>query len=74
MRRGVGVASTAVTADDAELARLEAEARYARDRYALYRAKAYGPGETSDTRMRELARRSEQAEARLQAARRRRQS
>jgi hypothetical protein len=47
------------------LAELEAEARYARERYELYRAKAYGPRLTSAARLRELHRRSEFAEARL---------
>ena len=49
---------------------LEAEARYARERYQLYRAKAYGPRPTSMTRLRELQRIHEGAEARLERARR----
>jgi hypothetical protein len=48
---------------------LEAEARYARERLELYRAKAYGPRPTSATRMRELERAHEGAAARLRAAR-----
>lgn len=47
-----------------------AEARYARERYALYRARMYGGSRpTSLTRLRELERRCEQAEARLRNAR-----
>jgi hypothetical protein len=62
--------------DPAELARanrmadLEAEDRYYRERYALYRAKTYGPRLTSPTRLRELKLASERAEARLRRARR----
>ena len=48
---------------------LEAEARYARERYQLYRAKAYGPRPTSMARLRELQRMHESAEARLRRAR-----
>ena len=48
---------------------LEAEARYARERYDLYRAKTYGPRPTSPTRLRELQRIHEAAEARLRRAR-----
>ena len=36
---------------EAELARLEAEARDHRERLALYRAKAYGPRPTGPTRL-----------------------
>ncbi len=42
-------------------------ARYSRSRRDLYRARTYGPRETSATRMRELERAADQAEARLQA-------
>ena len=49
---------------------LEAEARYARERYQLYRARTYGPRATSMTRLRELQRIHEGAEARLDRARR----
>jgi hypothetical protein len=51
------------------LAELEAEARYARERYELYRARAYGPRLTSARRLRELERKSKFAEARLARAR-----
>jgi hypothetical protein len=47
---------------------LRAKAQYARDRYRLYKAKAYGPRDTSPARLRELQRLYEQAEARLRAA------
>jgi hypothetical protein len=50
---------------------LEAEARYARQRLDLYRAKTYGPRPTSPVRMRELEREAEGAEQRLQRARER---
>jgi hypothetical protein len=47
---------------------LRAQAQYARQRYDLYKAKAYGPRLTSPARLRELQRACEQAEARLRAA------
>jgi hypothetical protein len=50
------------------LADLRAQAQHARQRYQLYKAKAYGPRPTSPARMRELQRAYEQAEARLRAA------
>jgi hypothetical protein len=50
------------------LPELEAEARYARERYELYRAKAYGPRLTSAGRLRDLARKSKLAEGRLNRA------
>jgi hypothetical protein len=51
-----------------DLEQLRAQARHARQRYDLYKAKAYGPRPTSATRMRQLAREAEAAEARLRAA------
>ena len=51
------------------LVELEAEARYARERYRIYRARAYGSRATSPSRLRELEKRSNQAEARLERAR-----
>jgi hypothetical protein len=42
-------------------------ASYARRKRDLYRARTYGPRETSATRMRELERASDQADARLKA-------
>jgi hypothetical protein len=47
---------------------LRAEARYARERLDLYRAKAYGPRATSQGRMRELERAADGAAARLARA------
>ena len=47
---------------------LRARARYARQRFDLYKAKAYGPRPTSPTRYRELEREADAAEARLRAA------
>lgn len=55
---------------DPELARLEAEARYHRDRLALYRARVYASKPTSNARLRELERASAFADARLHSARR----
>lgn len=52
----------------AHMEHLRAEARYARERYQLYKAKALGPRPTSAARLRELQRTYEQAEARLTAA------
>jgi hypothetical protein len=65
-RRG----ASGVTSDSPSIEALEAEARYARERYQLYRAKSYGPRPTSEARLRELQRISEGADARLQRARR----
>jgi hypothetical protein len=53
---------------DEHLEDLRAQARYARQRYELYKAKAYGQRPTSPARMRELERVCEQTEARLAAA------
>jgi hypothetical protein len=47
---------------------LRAEARYARERYDLYRAKMYGLRPTTITRFRELERICRGAEARLRRA------
>ena len=60
-----------MTPSSPSLETLEAEARYARERYQLYRARAYGPRPTSMARMRELQRMHEGAEARLKRARER---
>ena len=59
-----------MTPGSPSIAELEAEARYARERYELYRAKVYGPRPTSMNRLRELQRIHEGAEARLRRARR----
>ena len=42
-------------------------ASYARQRLDLYRARSYGPRATSASRLRELERESDQAQARLRA-------
>jgi hypothetical protein len=47
---------------------LRARARYARQRFDLYKAKAYSQRPTSPTRYRELEREADAAEARLRAA------
>lgn len=54
--------------DRNELERLEAEAKHHRARLALYRQRSYG-GKADMSRMRELERTSEAADARLKAAR-----
>jgi hypothetical protein len=52
----------------ARLDELRTQAQYARQRYDLYKAKAYGPRPTSATRMRELERECARAEAALRFA------
>jgi hypothetical protein len=52
-----------------EVARLKAEARYHRERLALYRARAYGSDTTTPRRLRELERAAVQAEERLRTVR-----
>jgi len=54
---------------DTDLVRLEAEARYARERYQLYRAKSYGASATNPVRLRKLDGERVRAEARLRRAR-----
>jgi hypothetical protein len=56
------------TAINARLTELKAEERYARERYQLYKAKAYGSRLTSPGRLRELERRSKLAKRRLDTA------
>jgi hypothetical protein len=58
-----------VSTGAASIEALEAEARYARGRYDLYRAKTYGPRPTSMARLLALQRMSEGADARLRRAR-----
>ena len=55
----------------ADLQRLAAEARYHRDRLALYRARVVSARPTSVGRLRELARSARAAAARLRDAQRR---
>jgi len=52
-----------------DVARLEAEARYYRERAGLYRARAYGSDTTTPGRLRELERVAAQAEQRLRTVR-----
>lgn len=54
--------------DSPEIQHLRADARFARERLALYRAKAYGMRETSPVRMRELERNAAATAERLTAA------
>jgi hypothetical protein len=53
-----------------DLSDLEAQARYHRDRLALYRARIQGSQPTSLGRLRELERAATAAEERLRSARR----
>ena len=57
--------SSTARGDDQDLLMLEAEARYHRDRLALYRARVYANKPTSATRLRELERTAAAADARL---------
>jgi hypothetical protein len=52
----------------ARLDELEAQAKYARQRYDLYKAKTYGPRLTSPARLRELEREASRTEANLRFA------
>jgi len=52
-------------AGPAQLEDLRAEARYRRDRYDLYKAKAYGGRPTSPARLSELEHAYDRAKARL---------
>jgi hypothetical protein len=47
---------------------LQAQAKYARERYQIYKAKTYGQRPTSPARLLELQRAYEQSEARLRFA------
>jgi len=66
--------NTAARVDDQNLEALETEARYHRDRLALYRARVYAVKPTSAKRLRELERTAAAADARLTHARGRRTS
>jgi hypothetical protein len=65
--RREGVTSSAISEDRDRTEDLRALARYARERLDLYRARSYGMRPTSETRLRELERQSDQADARLRA-------
>lgn len=56
------------------VADLVAEARHARERYELYRARVYGPSLTSLARLRELEQVSRLAERRLRTVQARQES
>ena len=60
--------STDRMSDSRHIEELLAEARYARRRYDLYKAKTYGLRPTTLTRLRELERMREGADARLRRA------
>jgi hypothetical protein len=62
--------STAEVMDPSDLTDLENQARYHRDRAALYRAKMHGSKPTSVERLHELERASAAADERLRTARR----
>jgi hypothetical protein len=51
-----------------EFLRLQAEARRARERYQLYKARTFGPRPTDPGRLRELERTCQLAERRLRRA------
>ena len=55
--------------DPQRLEALEADARYATERYRLYRAKVTGPSPTSPGRLHELEREAEAAQKALARAR-----
>jgi len=55
-------------ANSQRLEQLEAEARVARERFDLYRAKVYGTRPSSPTQLRKLQEASRYAEARLKRA------
>lgn len=57
-------------AETDELAALRADARYARERFELYRAKSYGMHATSAERLRELEHRANETLERLRFAER----
>jgi hypothetical protein len=52
----------------ATMEQLAAEARYARERYELYKARAYGGRPVSQSKLRELERAHDGAQARLRRA------
>jgi hypothetical protein len=55
--------------NDQDVSRLEAEARYARERYQLYRARSFGSKPADPGRMRDLERSHQRAATRLRRAR-----
>jgi hypothetical protein len=63
-----GRTTASVSAAAARLDERRVQARFARERYDLYKARAYGPRLTSPSRLRELERESARAEANLSFA------
>jgi hypothetical protein len=61
-----GKTGSAISAQ--RLQELRAQARFARERYDLYKARAYGPRLTSPSRLRELERESARAQTSLSFA------
>jgi hypothetical protein len=57
-----------MTTDAARLVRLRMDARYARERRDLYRAKVYGPRPSQPERLRELERVYDRAAERVREA------
>lgn len=60
--------SGALFDSNVRLTELEAEARFARERYELYRARSYSSRPTSAARLRELEQNAERAQARVERA------
>jgi hypothetical protein len=60
--------SASLSAAAAQLDERRVQARFARERYDLYKARAYGPRLTSPSRLRELERECARAEASLSFA------
>ena len=56
------------SSEDNHIDDLRVQARHARQRFDLYKARAYGMRPTTEARLRELQRECEAAEARLRAA------
>ncbi len=66
--RSMLTAAMSAAPDPHRLEELRAEAAHRRRKVDLYAARSYGPRPTSPTRMRELVREADAAEARLAAA------
>lgn len=63
--RATATSSATARSTAARLDELQAQARFARERYDLYKARTYGPRLTSPSRLQELERESERAQASL---------
>jgi hypothetical protein len=63
------MSESTVRGEERRLVQLEAEATHARERFDLYKAKVYGSGHSSPSKLRNLKQASEYAEARLKRAR-----